>query len=568
MIRNYTKMNYKKPDLEHIHPNPTMQRADWESLNGKWTFEFLEGKGLPRDKTTINVPFSYETKASGIGNEKVATKVRYSRIFDVKRVDSSVLLHFAAVDYRCEVWVNDVYAGGHVGGYTAFCLDITRLVAVGQNRLVVVAYDSLSKAQLRGKQRARTESYECWYVQTTGIWKDVWLEYAGKNYIESVEITPHTDGNVDFCLRTSMQSGNVSAVVSLDGKTVANGSAVAHNGEASFSVNVGTPALWSADSPKLYGVRLASDDDVVDSYFGIRTIATDSGKVTINGVPTYLRTVLEQGYWYETGLTAPSAADLWKEAELIKRLGFNGVRMHQKTESALFYYFCDLLGLYVWGEIPSNYEYSDEAQAEMMRDCPQIIRQLSPHPSIIAWVIFNESWGIPRVKNDIGTQRYVEAVCNAVRAADNTRLVIGNDGWHQLDGDLLTLHEYNQNADCLAADYSNKEIVVGNKLVINTYGYAYADGYEYRGQPVLLSEFGGIAINESEGWGYGAKAEDKDAFFKRFVDIMAAVGKLDYLAGYCYTQLTDVQQETNGLCYVDRTPKVDEKKIRHIICGK
>ncbi|MGN1040668.1 MAG: glycoside hydrolase family 2 TIM barrel-domain containing protein, partial [Candidatus Fimimonas sp.] len=282
----------------------------------------------------------------------------------------------------------------------------------------------------------------------------------------------------------------------------------------------------------------------------------------------YLKMVLEQGYWENTGLTAPSAEALWEEAELIKSLGFNGVRMHQKAESALFYYFCDLLGLYVWGEIPSNYEYSDEAKAEMLRDCPLIVKQLAPHPSVIAWVIFNESWGIPHVKNDAGTHRYVQNVCDAVKQADGQRLVISNDGWHQLESDLLTLHEYNQNAAAFAADYANKDAVVGNKLVINTFGYAFAEGFGYKNQPVLISEFGGIAINEDDGWGYGDKAANKEEFCKRLAEIFATIHGLDYLAGYCYTQITDVQQETNGLCYANRTPKVDVAKIRRIICGK
>lgn len=521
-----------------------------------------------RGAKQITVPFSYETKASGIGNESHATKIRYSRSFEVKKLDCSILLHFAGVDYRCEVWINGIYAGGHVGCYTAFCLDITNQVKLGENEVVVVVYDSLSKAQLRGKQRAREEFYECWYVQTTGIWKDVWLEYAGKSYIEALEITPHNDGVIDFSIQTCKPNQEVEVIVSLNGEIVSTVKGCSNNCIATPTVTIPEPILWSVENPCLYSVKLISEDDIVHSYFGLREVKTDDGIVNINGDDVYLRMVLEQGYWVETGLTAPSPEALWKEVELIKSLGFNGVRMHQKVESTLFYYFCDLLGLYVWGELPSNYEYSDEAKAEMRRDCPLIIKQLRPHPSIIAWVVFNESWGIPHVKNDGNTHRYVKEICDIVRTVGGQRLVISNDGWHQLDGDLLTLHEYNQDAKDFAVKYKRKEEVVGNKLIINTFGFAYAEGYHYNGQPVLISEFGGIAINEADGWGYGDKAENKDGFCKRLAELFDTIYGLDYLAGYCYTQITDVQQEVNGLCYADRTPKVAPEIIRNIIRGK
>ena len=561
-------MNDIKTNFENMHPDPTFERPDWQSLCGKWEFEFAPGESLPEGKREINVPFSYETEYSGVGIEKPTTEVRYCRDFEVKPFSGSVLMHFAAVDYRCEVWINETYAGGHVGGYTSFYFDVTKLVRVGVNRVRVVAYDSLSKAQLRGKQRALEQSYECWYVQTTGIWQDVWLEYAGANYVESLSIAPEEDGNVRFSVKTSLLSQKVSALVRLNGKTVAAADCVSENGVADFCVNVGSPALWSDQSPTLYRVEIASEDDVVFSYFGIRSLSTQNGKVLVNGEQTYLKMVLEQGYWRGSGMTAPGKEALYREVELIKSLGFNGVRMHQKTECASFYYFCDLLGLYVWGEMPSNYEDSLEAQAEMLRDCPLIIKQLSSHPSIIAWVIFNESWGVPHVRNDADTQRYVEKVCEKAREADGTRFIISNDGWHVLDGDLTTLHEYNQNARALASDYADKDAVVGNRLIINTFGYAYADGYAYCGQPVIISEFGGIAIDESEGWGYGDKARDKQAFFTRLKAIFEAIYSIDYLAGFCYTQITDVEQETNGLCYADRTPKIDAKKIRSVVSGK
>ena len=202
-----------------MHPDPTFERPDWQSLCGKWEFEFAPGDGMPEGKREINVPFSYETEYSGVAIEKPAREVRYCRDFEVKPFSGSVLMHFAAVDYRCEVWINGAYAGGHVGGYTSFYLDITKLVRSGVNSVRVVAYDSLSKAQLRGKQRALEQSYECWYVQSTGIWQDVWLEYAGANYVESLSIAPEEDGNVRFSVKTSLLSQKVSALVRLNGKT-------------------------------------------------------------------------------------------------------------------------------------------------------------------------------------------------------------------------------------------------------------------------------------------------------------------------------------------------------------
>ncbi len=548
-------------------PDPTLERKDYEFLCGEWDFAFAESfdDEAVFDKKII-VPFSYECAASGIGDETPRDYVFYRRKFNVKKHDGSALLHFEGVDYHCRVYVNKTRVCEHKGGYTKFCVDVTDFVTAGENLLEVRVFDGSDKAQMRGKQRVGDKSYECWYVQTTGIWKPVWIEYAGSVYVKELSITANDDGAVKAEIKLNKKASVTMTVTAPDGLS----QTVASNSETetqNLALKLKSVYKWSFSDPKLYNVEVTVDGEVSDkvrSYFGICRINVNSDGMYVNGNREYQRMILDQGYWRDTMLSAPDDEALEKDIDLIKAMGFNGVRIHQKVENALFYYLCDKKGLYVWGEIPSCYEFGDRMREEFTRDSELIFNDLKKHVCVVCWLLFNETWGVYAIKDDIAQQNFVTALKGKFKTIDQ-RPIITNDGWSHLDSDILSLHEYEQDAEVFAKEYSDKGRVVSTKTVnTNKYGTAFADGYSYRGQPIFISEYGGIALNGCDGWGYGDHAADKRDFEIRLRKIVGAVKSLDYVSGCCYTQFVDTQQEKNGLLYEDRTPKLPLKVLNEI----
>jgi putative hydrolase len=548
-------------------PNPVFERKDYVFLTGEWRFSFSPSEEEPVFDRKIVVPYSYECEASGIGDGTMHECVWYERELEIKPHDGRIHLCFEGVDYHCFVYVNGGFACEHRGGYTSFFADITELVKAGTNTLRVKVLDDFSGAQLRGKQRRKSSNYDCWYIQTTGIWKPVWLEYCGSNPLKRIFFSPENDGTVCFEGETEYEA-QAEIEIFEEGKSICTQRLETVSKLLSGKVKLNNPRLWDIENPFLYEVKIrvfGESTDEVSTYFAFREVNTDENGVYINGKKVYLRMILAQGYWKNTMLTAPDETALEKDILLAKKLGFNGIRMHQKVESNVFYYLCDKLGMYVWGEIPSAYEYTDRMKREFGEDCLKIVRQLKVYPCIIAWVIFNESWGIPEIKNNRECQLFVEAIQRKVRAEDPTRLIVINDGWHQLNGDLLTLHEYEQNAETLLKEYRDKNYVVGEKLINqNRWGKSFADNYTYSHQAVIISEFGGVAMVRDDGWGYGDKASDLEEYRVRVTGLVSALKRIDYLAGFCYTQLTDVQQETNGLLTIERKPKLPLECIRNI----
>lgn len=538
-------------------PNPLFIREDFALLNGEWAFKTEQNSAYDK---VIQVPFTYETALSGIGDQSAREYVSYEREVEIKDHNGRILLHFEAVDYEAVVYINDKELKHHVGGYTAFAVDITDNVKTGTNVVRVDVFDSMDKQQLRGKQRSRKESYECWYVQNTGIWKNVWMEYTGSTYLVSSYFTGDAEGNVNYelCL-----SDDCDVEISIDGKII---NTTSEGGVVSGTFVWDKPVLWDIDSPRLYEIEIlvhGSVCDKVNTYMAFRSVAVDKDKILVNGNEIYLKMILHQGYYENSSVTPPSTDILEKDVKLIKSCGFNGIRMHQKIETFAFYYLCDALGVYVWGEIPSAYEFGERMMKEFHRDALQIVEQLKGFPSIITYVVFNESWGIFGVRDRKDIQAYTEKMLKEIRKADATRLININDGWHQLPGDLLSLHDYEQNADVFYEEYKNKDYVVTDKI-INGLGKAFSEGYCYEGQPMLISEFGGVAAKCDDGWGYGEKANNKEEAMNRIRNLMDAVKKLPYISGYCYTQYTDVEQETNGLFTINRTPKFPIDFIRSV----
>ena len=328
---------------------------------------------------------------------------------------------------------------------------------------------------------------------------------------------------------------------------------------------------WSPEEPNLYDLTLTlryRDQimDEVDSYCAMREIRIENGNILLNGRPLYQRLILDQGYWEESHLTPPSEEALIKDIDLIMALGYNGVRKHQKIEDERFLYWCDVKGLLVWSEAPSAYSFSDQAVQEFTSEWMEIVRQNYNHPCIITWVPFNESWGISKVETDRQQQHFTEAIYHLTKSMDGMRPVVVNDGWEHTVSDIITLHDYQEDAALLRERYTRcEEEIFSTKVYHNDFKSAMANGYAYQGQPVIISEFGGIAFQNGEpGWGYGNKVADKEAFLKRFDDITTAIKEIPYVNGYCYTQVTDVQQEINGLMDMKRRYKVDPEKIREI----
>ena len=555
----------QKDHFGGYYPNPQFVRKEYRSLCGEWKFAFADDGEVPEFSRTIVVPYSYECAASGIGDESVHRCVWYERSFDVRPHGGAVLLHFEAVDHRADVFINGKAAGSHCGGFTEFCLDITEFVQTGENVLTVRVFDSLDKSQLRGKQRAKEESYGCWYVQTTGIWKPVWLEYAGDVYLTSFRVQPSLGGEVSLSLRLS-EPAAVRYFVYDGDIEVAAGEVPRGGREAETSFCIPSPKLWSNASPHLYRMKLVvcgEAKDEVFTYFGIREISVREDGVYINGRREFMQMVLDQGYWKDSGLTPPDAAALEKDVALIREMGFNGVRKHQKIESHIFYYLCDRYGLYVWAEIPSPYQFDEHMRTEFARDTADILTQLVNHPCIVCWLLFNETWGVYGIKDDREQQAFVEKMARFVKESDS-RPVITNDGWSHLNSDILSLHEYEQNAQSFADEYRERSYVVTRKKINrNHYGYAFADGYAYAGQPIMISEYGGISIAGSGGWGY-SEAESAQKLEERLRGLVQSVENIPYISGCCYTQLTDVQQEVNGLLTTDREPKLPIETMRRI----
>lgn len=572
------------------HPRPQFRRDSWENLNGTWGFNFDDENIGEKEEwfksyefnKKIEVPFTYETEASGIQDETLHENVWYHRTFSIDKEyqDKQTLLHFQASDYITKVWVNGKFIGKHVGGYASFHFDITEaLLFDTDNHLVVKVEDSNNIAQPRGKQRWVKDSFGCWYVQQTGIWQTVWLEHVNNERIDHVKITPNIDTNsvaLEYTLSSKPKKNwTIRAKISYDGKLIKEVSVVPKRRQTHIEIDVTDEEfewgvyLWSPEEPNLYDATFeleieGESKDVVTSYFGMRKVSITHSKVELNNEPIYQKLLLDQGYWKESMLTPPSEEALIEDIDKTLAMGFNGVRKHQKLEDERFLYWCDKKGLLVWSEMAATYEFSDEAVDNFTREWLDIVQQHYNHPSIIAWVPFNESWGVPKIKTEKKQQVFTESIYYLTKAIDEQRPVIANDGWENTISDIIALHDYEEAGEVFKNRYEDPEGVLGNKVPHNGHKYAFADGYGYKGQPVMITEYGGIAFNEDRGWGYGNQVNTEEEFLERYQKITDVIKEISYVCGYCYTQTTDVQQEINGLLNEDRTPKIALEKIKKV----
>lgn len=583
------------------YPRPQFVREAWQNLNGPWEFAFDDADvgeaeawyskpDAPFDRTII-VPFAYQSQLSGIGTKEVHEIVWYRRTFDAPGAgEVRWLLHFGAVDYAAKVWVNGHYVGSHEGGHTPFTFDVTQWVRPTGNTLVVRAHDDMRDLELpRGKQYWKTQSEAIWYTPTTGIWQTVWLEPVHPTHIRSLRMTPDVDRHeVHFQVELAGAASDtrVELAISFEGHTFVRDSFGVEGADAgpsafrrirrSIPITYGGhsfdhAAYWTPEHPHLYDVELRVVDgsgrtlDKVTSYFGLRKIHTEGGRVYLNNRPYYMRLVLDQGYWPDGILTAPSDEALKKDIELAKAMGFNGARKHQKVEDPRWLYWADKLGFLVWGEMANAYQYSPSYAAKITREWIEVIERDYNHPCIVCWVPINESWGVTNMEGDVRQRYHATAMYYLTKSLDPTRLVISNDGWEHTESDLLTIHDYDQNHERFYRRWSD----VAQAIATIRPGGRRPMWNDLSGRPVLITEYGGIAFKASEwtGWGYSG-VDNPEALLLGYANLTGAIHACKEVQGFCYTQLTDVEQEINGLLTFDRKPKLPLEKIREITLGR
>jgi beta-galactosidase/beta-glucuronidase len=557
-----------------------------EGLDGRW-----QEDAAPFDRQ-IQLPFPPESEASGIGLTFYHPCVWYRIPLSAADLAATgftagrrLLLHFGAVDYQAMVWVDGHLVGTHEGGQTPFTFDVTTaLDAAGQDHIVVVrAFDDPFDGRMpRGKQDWLPEPHAIWYHRTTGIWRTVWLESVPPLHVERLawrtDVTTSRATLTVELNRRPDQPCELAVAVALDGRVLSCAAVTMDDRVARVTIDLAgansgghhEELLWRPERPVLLDAGVAVGEDVVSSYLGLREVTVGPDTLRLNGQRFYLRSVLEQGYWPASHLTPPSAHALEDEVRLILSLGFNSARVHQKVEDPRFHFWADRLGLTLWGETAAAYIFDSLAVGRLTREWIDVVREYESHPSIIAWVPFNESWGVFQIDRTPDQQAYVQALTDLTRALDPTRPVVSNDGWEHADSDLFTIHDYEQRGDVLASRYTAE----GLDAMLATTGPADrplavgAWAPHLRTRPVLLTEFGGIRFtpgaSQDADWGY-ASAVDADDLERRIRTIMDAVKASHVLGGYCWTQLTDTMQEANGLCDPGRVPKLPVETLRALM---
>ncbi|WP_216324424.1 glycoside hydrolase family 2 TIM barrel-domain containing protein [Deinococcus aestuarii] len=577
------------------HPEPLLERDHWRDLNGTWRFAFDdEGRWFRPDEVVFDreivVPYAPESRRSGIHDEGFHPTVWYGTTLHLTAEECAgrVLLHFGAVDYRATVWANGHVVALHEGGHTPFTAEITEHARAGEPvEIVVRAQDNPHDlAKPRGKQDWQREPHSIWYPRTTGIWQTVWLEWVPETHLRRLRWSADMES---WEIGVNLQvSGPLPADLSVrvrlyrDHDLLADDRYAVRHPEVSRRIALSDPGiddfrndlLWSPGHPQLLDARvdLMQGDTVIDrvySYTALRSVQVKGNRFLLNGRPYYLKMVLDQGYWPD-GIMSASDDELRRDVELTRQLGFNGARKHQKIESPRWLYWCDRLGLLVWEEMPSPYRFTQVAVQRLVREWTEVVERDISHPCIVAWVPFNESWGVPDLPTNPAHRDYVRTLYHLTKTFDPTRPVIGNDGWEHVATDIITIHDYADDPEDLRRRYGTLE-----STRISLQQQQPADrvitlsGFQAAEQPVVLSEFGGIAYipDQSNGWGYSESQSEVD-FVEDYTTLLAAIHECHGLSGFCYTQLTDTFQEKNGLLYEDRTPKADLLKLAKSTQGR
>lgn len=568
------------------HPRPQFYRESWKNLNGYWDFDFdlCDSKKVQRWAEQeeyphkILVPFCPESKLSGIEYTDYMEAVWYKRTVSMTKeeLQGRVLLHFGAVDYECEVFMNGTSVGKHVGGYTSFTFDVTEALKEGENTLVVYAADHIrSNLQPSGKQSKEWASEGCYYTRTTGIWQTVWLEFVPAIYMTSMEAIPDPDnGCVDLKVFTNQPAHGLklTAKAFLEGEKVADVTVHCGGNYTLLTVPVSVKKLWTPEMPNLYDLKLSLESDcetvdIVDSYFGLRSVTLAKKVMLLNNKNYYQRLVLDQGFYPDGIYTAPSDDELKRDIILGKEMGFNGARMHEKVFEERYMYWADKLGYILWGEYPNWGLNTSEADAlcTYLPEWIESVKRDFNHPSIIGWCPFNET------KDFLGKQqddRVISGIYWATKAIDPTRPVIDTSGYFHVVTDIYDVHEYEQDVKVWEEVYGNGQL------------YDHKIRQNHNEEPFFVSEYGGTWWNSeaaaelraemergnerSVSWGYGKRPMTEMEAGTRIAQLTKTLLKNPNIFAFCYTQLTDVEQEQNGLYYYDRTPKFSEEVYKII----
>jgi beta-galactosidase/beta-glucuronidase len=578
-----------------LHPRPRVTRPEWVDLNGTWQFAYDDADvGLlerwqdnpGKFDRQIAVPFPPESEMSGIGETGFHPVLWYRRSFTAPAGAGRLLLHFGAVDYRASVWVNGELVATHEGGHTPFSADITANLEAGAEQVVVVRAEDQPRdvTQPRGKQDWQEKPHAIWYNRTSGIWQTVWLEQVPRTYIADFQLVPDlSDGSVkvEATLNTHF-AGRLQVRLTARGAVLAEQSVLIDGDRIETRLLIPAAAngvhrndlYWTPDNPNLIDVTatLLGDDarpiDSIESYFGLRSVGIANGRFLLNDRPVFVRSVLEQGYWPKSHLAAPSAEALKREVELIKSLGFNAVRIHQKIEDPRFLYWADHLGLMVWGEIANAYEFNAQVVDRLTREWLSAVKRDRSHPSIVTWVPINESWGVSDIAVRRDQQDFATSLYYLTKAIDPTRPVISNEGWEHTISDIWGIHDYTQFREHIAERYGTQEAIERTlEQMRPTRKRLLLRPEDRRGQPVMLTEFGGLSMHPRSGqaWFGYATAQSDDEYLQMIKSLFDAIYESTDLAGYCYTQITDTLQETNGLLDENRDPKLPVDKLRDII---
>jgi len=619
-MENLSKTNIPRPE----YPRPQFVRDNnWINLNGVWDFGFddtnigLKERWYKRENSKnfdrkILVPFCFQSKLSGIEDNAFHDVIWYRRVFEIPKKfnNKKVLLHFGAVDYNCVIYLNGEYIDSHEGGYVGFSSDITNFLEE-TNVLVVKIEDPTEDLDIpRGKQFWKKELDSIFYPRVSGIWQTVWLEFLSPEFqIEEFKITPDIDKseaiieiningmgfselflfidvlfnnqtitqdkiNLDFLGKFGQKKNKkvVKERIEMFHKNVY------YENPNRFKFKVKIPDnllfLWNIDSPNLYDLSLKIQNektgetyDDISTYFGMRKISVlDYGnkkqQILLNGKPLYQKLFLVQGYWPDSLYTPPSDDHIKKDIQYVIDFGFNGLRTHQKAFDPRFLYWCDKMGVLIWGEIGNAYRFSVKSQLRLTNEFVKEVERDYNHPSIIAWLPLNEGWGISGVEKDPKRGFFTSALYFLIKSIDPTRLVIDNDGWwHSENNDVCTQHFYST-IDLLPATL--EEEIRSHKTSAPR---VYLKPYEYKGEPIIYSEIGGFGYDFKENvekkWGYGSLIEDSEGFFERVLGLLKEFDeRKEWIQGFCYTELYDQFQEINGLLTFDREPKFPPYKLK------
>lgn len=555
------------------HPKPGFARESWENLNGTWDFEFDSGnsgeaRGLAKPDAAytrkIEVPFCPESRLSGIGDTDFHAAVWYRRTFRVaaERLAGRVILHIGACDYLSTVYINGQKAGTHKGGYVSFSLDITAFVHEGDNILTVRAQDDVRDRMVpRGKQSEEYASHNCDYTRTTGIWQTVWLEYTPKTYIADVKYYPDATAGTLTLMAQLCGAAEFTVRATFEGREMGKVSTHHAGGHLTLTLPLAERHLWELGKGGLYDLTLTYGDDRVSSYFGLRSIEYAGNRFLLNGRSVFQRLVLDQGFYPDGIYTAPSDAELLADIDRSMAMGFNGARLHQKVFEERFLYHADRRGYMVWGEYPNwglDHSYADAIYGILDEWLEEVARDFN-HPSIVGWCPLNETWD---QKGRAQCNDLLRTVYLATKAADPTRPCIDTSGNYHVVTDIYDVHDYNQNPETFRAS-------LASLATDGTYADRFAPRQTYTpGMPFFLSEYGGIRWTDKEGWGYGNAPKTEEEFLTRLEGLTDALLDNPGVFAYCYTQLTDVEQEQNGLYTYDRRAKFPPEKIAKIFGKK